>query len=203
MQARLLVALAVLALAGCTANVATTSVAPTSAAPTGTSRAVVAANATVQDFSRISMVGQTPAGGCVFSLTSYCQFQGGSNYIQPLKIAGTPVRFHGNASLTSGLTGATQIQVIVFATVNGQQQIADGNHTFAGGPSPLSFDMDLTHVPKGAPLDVEVYSATGEGAPVGYAIMDVQQDFQLSGLLVSTETAAVAAAAPPTSTYAA
>lgn len=159
-------------------------------------------NATfVADFARVAMQGLTPAGGCVFSAVYQCQFQGGSGYSQPLKVAGTPLRLVGNATFTGGTTTTTELQVILFADVDGQRQIADENRTFISAPSPVRFDFDLSHVPKGAPLTLEVYSAAGESVVVGYAIVDMQQDFKLDGFLI-TKTPVTPGASPSPSPYA-
>lgn len=191
MRAALLaVTLMSLALAGC-ASQADVPAAPTpTASPTATAGAGKLANATTFDFSTITMAGQTPAGGCFFSAISQCQFQGGSGYEQVLSVQGHGLSVEGNASLSSA-TPLSNIQVILFATVNGTEDLAPGNDTLQDGPSPLHFKIDLSHFPAGTPFTLRVYSVKYSAVPpepapaAGFAIVNVPQDFILKATLKS------------------
>lgn len=130
----------------------------------------------------LNFTGQTPVGGCVFSIQSACQFQGGHGYEQRLSFAGDPIRLKGDLMITDPAQ-PTNVEAILFLGDSSSAPIGGRPDSFAFGPSPLHFSMNLTGYT--GHLTLGIYSAEGQDFPVGFAFANVPQNFAVTSQIRS------------------
>jgi hypothetical protein len=188
-----LVALA--ALAGCAGSTAPSSTEPPrgSTQSTSASGGLQAFAGAVYHTEFLNFTGETPVGGCLFTLVSQCEFRSGSNFMQELGPTAHAVLLEGNATLTGPAAAASSVQALLFADTSAGRAIVFADDTFWDGASPLHFRMNLTPY-AGQKLYLGIFSAEAQDFGVGFLFADVPQAFAVEARLVFAEPAQATAA---------